>query len=127
MKTKRGKAIDNNHGIYEAVFQSWGLGWNKNASIWYSTGKTPPLNSNLVTRTPGWKPDETFAKMDALCEAEGWEGWSIKDSFRVLNLEEYGFPVLFDSRWLYWEAAGFLPLPAGPGLTHTIVDDAHTL
>jgi len=127
MKTKLDKAINSNHGIYEAVFDSWGIRWNRNESIWYCTEKVPPLNSNLVTRALDWKPDKILAKIDAASKAEGWEGWSIKDSFQTLSLAEYGFAVLLDAQWLYLKAASFFPVQTSLGLTYTIVEGTHAL
>jgi hypothetical protein len=56
MDKKLQRAIDNNHGLYEAIFASHGIRWNKNASSWYCIEKVPPLYSNLVTRSAAWRP-----------------------------------------------------------------------
>ena len=121
MKSKLQKAIDNNHGIYEAVFDSQRIPWTKNDDIWYSISKVPPFNSNLVTRSASWQPEEIFKSIDQASIEEKWKTWSIKDSFNVLDLKPQGFEKLFDAQWLYLEAGKFLPTENTSVLSYVLV------
>lgn len=121
MKSKLEKAIDNNHGIYEAVFDSRQIPWTKTDDIWYSTSKVPPFNSNLVTRSFAWKPEEIFKSIDEESIKNGWESWSIKDSFNVLDLSPHGFVKLFEAQWLYLQSAAFLPVNNRSVLSYIVV------
>lgn len=127
MKDKLRKAIRNNCGLYEAVFSSRGIGFRSTGSVWYSTVETPPLYSNLITLSGGWKPDAVFRGVDHNYEKEGWEKWSIKDSFAALDLSGEGFTRLFDARWLHLEAARFKPAGEGRRLRYEIVKDEGAL
>lgn len=127
MKTKLEKAIDNNHGIYEAVFDSLGIAWTKTESIWYCLQETPPLHSNLVTRIASLKPDEIFQKINDTFQKESWDRWSIKDSFNDLDIHEYGFEVLFGAQWMYLDAKKFTPIPDDLDLTYTVAKSTDEL
>lgn len=105
------KCIDNNHALYQAVFERPGKEYTRNDSIWYSPEKPPPLYSNIVTRSPEWRLDEIFQGIDKRFEAEGWDEWTIKDSFGVLDLRPYGFTKLFDAQWIYLDRSTFKSIP----------------
>lgn len=127
MKDKLQKAIYNNNGLYEAIFSGRNITFDKTASIWYSLEKTPPLYSNFVTVCKDWKPDDVFRRIDLNSKKEAWEEWSIKDSFSVLNLSEYGFAKLFDAQWFYLEAADFTPAKKSGNLSYEIVNSEEIL
>jgi hypothetical protein len=127
MKDKLRKAIRNNCGLYEAVFGSRGIGFRSTDDVWYSTAETPPLYSNLITLSESWKPDDVFRGIDLNYEKEGWEKWSIKDSFAALDLRGAGFKRLFDARWLYLEAARFKPAGEGRRLRYEILNGEDAL
>jgi hypothetical protein len=99
--TKLEKAIRNSEGLYTSVFKAHGIELQRNEEIYYCTEKVPPLNSNICTKSPAWQPDDIFEAVTATAKKEGWESWSIKDSFACLPLEERGFKKLFDAQWLY--------------------------
>lgn len=105
----RRSCFENNHALYQAVFLPKGISFEQNDSIWYSLEKPPPLYSNIVTRSPEWQPDEIFREIDQRFESEGWDEWTIKDSFGVLNLEPYGFTKLFDAQWIYLDQNNIKP------------------
>jgi hypothetical protein len=115
------RAIRNNNDLYEAVFTARALPFHANDSIWYCTEKTPPLYSNLVTRSAEWTPDDIFATIDRRYEEEKWKEWSIKDSFGTLELSSYGFTRLFDAQWIYLEAVRFMPAATKQGLRHEVL------
>jgi len=127
MDKKLQRAIDNNHGLYEAIFASHGIRWNKNASSWYCIEKVPPLYSNLVTRSAAWRPDGIFRSINNSFENEQWENWSIKDSFAALDLGSHDFIKLFDAQWLYLEARQFKPEKKIAGIRHELIKDEDAL
>ena len=121
------KAIRNNYGLYEAIFSYHQIRFNQTGLICYTLKKPPPLYSNLVTVSPAWKPDDVFRNIDSNYEKEQWDKWSIKDSFGVLDLNQYGFRKLFDAQWIYLEAQNFRPLENGESLRYEIVDEESAL
>lgn len=121
MKEKIQKAIRNNNDLYEAILGSKKIRSERTESIWYCLEKTPPLYSNLVTISKKWIPDDIFRSIDLSYENERWDKWSIKDSFAVLDLDEYGFTKLFDARWIYLEAEKFTPREKSAELRFEIV------
>lgn len=127
MKEKLKKAILNNNDLYEAVFGAQSINFNREQSICYCLGKTPPLYSNLVTVSEGWKPDEIFSSIEENFKNENWEEWSIKDSFAALDLHVYGFKNLFDANWFYLEAEHFAASKNASGINYKIVETAENL
>jgi hypothetical protein len=121
MKNKRQKAILNNNDLYKEIFRSQNIESNCTDSIWYCLDKTPPLYSNLVTISEEWKPDDIFRNIDRKYEDEKWEGWSLKDSFGLLDLTAYGFAKLFDAQWVYLEATNFKPESESRNLRYEII------
>ena len=112
MDSKLVKAINNNHGLYQAVFKHHSISLQFNNDVAYTTKKAPPYYSNLVTRCKEWQPDAIFQQIDNTYHQEGWQEWSIKDSFQVLELTTYGFTKLFDAEWMYLERDKFKPSAA---------------
>lgn len=127
MQDKLQKAICNNNELYEAILSSQDIKSHKTDSIWYSLENTPPFYSNLVTVSKEWKPDDVFRNIDFNYEKENWEEWSIKDSFAVLDLTEFGFTKLFDAQWMYLEANDFIATENSGNLHYKIVDNEETL
>lgn len=127
MKDKLQKAIHNNNGLYEAIFSNHHMKFGKTDSIWYSLENAPPLYSNLVTISKNWRPDDIFRSIDLKCEREAWGQWSIKDSYAVLDLGEFGFTKLFDACWIYLEAANFRPAVDSRQLRFEIVNSEEAL
>jgi hypothetical protein len=116
MENKLKIAIQNNNDLYEAVFSQWDIPFQSNDEIWYSFEEVPPLYSNLVTRSPEWRPDATFTKIDNASSARQ-QDWSIKDSFAVLDLSEHGFAKLFEAKWIHLQLSDFRPL----SITHPLI------
>jgi hypothetical protein len=109
MKGKLHQAIRNNIGLYEVIFNSHNIRFHTTDSIWYCLEDTPPLYSNLITLSKDWIPDDIFRRIDLAYEKEKWGEWSIKDSFGVLDLSNYGFTKLFNAQWIVLEAINFTP------------------
>ena len=103
------KCINNNTSLYEAVFRPLGIGHIKTDSIWYTLKQTPPLHSNLITLSPGWRPDRLFHDINFGFISTGWDRWSVKDSFGVLDLTGHRFFKLFDAKWIYLDISKFTP------------------
>lgn len=101
MKNKQKLASNNNLALYQAVFASHNKTLEHNENIYFLPVKTPPLYSNLATRSEDWQPDEIFQQIDELAKEENWDDWSIKDSFQCLDLVKFGFEKLFDAQWIY--------------------------
>jgi hypothetical protein len=127
MQDKLQKAICNNNDLYEAILGSQDINSHKTDSIWYSLEKTPPFYSNLVTVSKEWKPDDVFRKINFNYKRENWEEWTIKDSFAVLDLTEFGFTKLFDAQWMYLESVDFIPTKNSENLHYEIVDKEEIL
>lgn len=127
MKNKRQKAIRNNNDLYKEIFESQNIESSLTDSIWYCLDKTPPLYSNLVTISKEWKPDDIFKNIDRKYEDGKWDEWSVKDSFSLLDLAEYGFAKLFDAQWIYLEAAKFMQESESKNLRYEIVENENDL
>jgi len=52
MDNKLRKAIWNNNGLYEVIFNQHHLSFQATENVWYSLEVAPPLYSNLITRSP---------------------------------------------------------------------------
>jgi hypothetical protein len=122
MLTRLQKCTNNNHALYQAIFSRLGIEFRRDDSTWYCLEQAPPLYSNIVTRSPDWRPDDIFHEIDSRFEKENWHKWSIKDSFGVLDLEPYGFTKLFDAKWMYLQASKFEPVKEKNGFRYEIVD-----
>jgi hypothetical protein len=120
------KCINNNTSLYEAVFRPLGIGHIQTDSIWYTLKQTPPLHSNLITLSPMWRPDRLFHDINFGFISTGWDRWSIKDSFGVLDLTGHRFFKLFDAKWIYLDISKFKPAGSG-GLKYKIVKTAGDL
>jgi hypothetical protein len=120
------KCINNNTAFYEAIFRPLGIGHIKTDSIWYTLQQTPPLYSNLITLSPGWRPDRLFHDINFGFISTGWDRWSIKDSFGVLDLTGHRFFKLFDAKWIYLDISKFTPSGSG-GLKYKLVKTAEGL
>jgi hypothetical protein len=127
VKEKLRKAITNNNDLYRAIFEQYQIKSEKNGFVWYCLEETPPLYSNLVTISENWQPDEIFRQIDFNFEKENWSEWSIKDSFAVLDLTEFGFSKLFDANWIYLESDSFVPIIQTEKLHYEIIEDEQTL
>ncbi len=127
MKDKIQQAIYNNNGLYEAIFANHQIKFKQTDFIRYSLEQTPPLYSNLVTISKDWKPDDIFGNIDIRYENEKWDEWSVKDSFGVLDLSEYGFTKLFEAQWIYLEAEKFKPYGTNGSLHYEIVTTENVL
>lgn len=109
MTSRLQKCINNSNALYEAVFRPLGIGHVKTDSLWYTLEQTPPLYSNIVTLSPDWRPDRLFHDANFGFISTGWDRWSVKDSFGVLDLTGHRFFKLFDAKWMYLDISKFKP------------------
>jgi hypothetical protein len=113
---KKQAVINNNKCLYASVFASHGIPLLENDNMYYSLRKAPPLNSNICTKVPQWRPESIFETIEKTAQEEDWDSWSVKDSFCDLDLAPYGFETLFDAQWLYLQASDFVPAFDKPAL-----------
>lgn len=100
----RASAARNNAEWCDAVCRTHGLEPAFAADAWTSRRRTPPHHPDAVTLRPDVSVDDLLSRIDAS------PGCSIKDSFASLDLQPFGFRVLFEGRWI---ARSGLPSPAG--------------
>ena len=117
------KAIRNNNGLYNAIFDSHGIGHGQNGTAWYSLEEAPSFYSNLVTTSPDWQPDEIFEDIDKKYAGEQWRKWSMKDSFCKINLSRYGLTKLFEAQWIYLSAPEFKPSQTTSSIRYDLIKD----
>lgn len=118
-------AISNNCGLYEAIFSANNLNYFKSDASWYTLEKVPPLYSNLITLSSEWKPDDIFSQINKNHEKNNWGGWSIKDSFGILDLKSLGFRKLFDSAWIFLDRNNFKPVFDNHNLRYEMIKDVN--
>ena len=98
-----GLAAANNASWCDAVCRANGVVAASSEDLWWSSTRTLPLYPDAVTLR------QTVSAEQVVSAIDGSAGASVKDSFACLDLTAYGFFVLFDARWVSWEA---VPLPA---------------
>ena len=84
----------NNAELCDVVCRTHGITGRFDYDAWTSPVRTPPLYPDAVTLIPGGSVTDLLRRLDRSA------GCSIKDSFATLNLEPYGFRVLFDATWI---------------------------
>jgi hypothetical protein len=67
--------------------------------------RTPPGHPDAVTLAPHPSVPELLTRIDTSV------GCSIKDSFASLDMNAYGFQVLFDAQWIVHRAPASSPSP----------------
>ncbi len=122
-KEKLDLAIKNNINLYETIFKSNKVEFTKTRELFYSFRKTPHLHSNIITVSKKWQPELNFKKVDENYRKEKWDEWTIKDSFKELKLEDFGFKKLFDAEWLYLKTDNFLLKKKNTNIFYHIIRD----
>ncbi len=68
---------------------------------WVNAETVPRFYPNVVTLQPGKaEAAEQRETVDLLLKSNLPGRWSVKDSFRTLDLSRQGFEVLFEARWI---------------------------
>ncbi len=110
-------AAGNNADLYEAMFSSQGLGYERLPFAFVGDDQPPPYYSNLTVLSPD-RTDEIVEQIKTLAERfDGAVG--VKDSFCRLDLVTNGFRTLFEASWI-WREAGARPVSHG---WHRIEDE----
>jgi hypothetical protein len=84
---------------YAAIFNLHKIAFEQSAGLWAAHAPPPPLHSAVKTLRPGIEPGRVLA---ALGRA-GAGG--VADSFGDLPLDRSNFKLLFESNWIFREAA----------------------
>ena len=100
------KAARNNALWCDAVCRAQDAPGEFGETLWLNRFGTPPSYPDVVTLAPAEAAAEQIEAIAALVASPRHSGWSVKDSFRCLDLHRLGFSVLFDAEWILW------PLPA---------------
>lgn len=95
-------AARNNAEWCSSVCRSHGIRSSFGATVWRSAGPTPPYYPDVVTLHPD-------AALNDVLPDGGSSGYSIKDSFGVLDLAVHGFGELFTAQWIYRPAGLRVP------------------
>ena len=90
-------AVRNNAAWCDTVCRSHGLTTMYDARFWVTAARPPAFYPDAVTLDPTHLPAEILARIDDT------PGASIKDSFAVLDLNRFGYNVLFDAEWYLLE------------------------
>lgn len=96
-----GAAARNNAEWCDAVCRAHGLPGEFGAGAWSSARRTPPLYPDAVTLTADAEARDVVFRIDVATP-----GCSVKDSFALLDLEPWGFEVLFEAQWIHRPAGG---------------------
>ncbi|WP_371750034.1 hypothetical protein OG302_06770 [Streptomyces sp. NBC_01283] len=89
-------AARNNAEWCDAVCRAHGLPGEFGAGVWSSARRTPPLYPDAATLTAGADARDVVSRIDTASP-----GCSVKDSFADLDLEPWGFEVLFEAQWIH--------------------------
>ncbi|MCX2721512.1 hypothetical protein [Roseibium salinum] len=99
-------AANNNADLYEAVFKSHGVGFERLPYAFVGKDEPPPYYSNLTVQSPD-RADDVLSLLGGL--AARFNGaLGLKDSFCELELHDKGFEVLFEASWI-WREPGNTP------------------
>jgi hypothetical protein len=112
-------AVDNARWC-DAVARAHGIATEFRDDAWTAATRTPPFFPDAVTLRPDAAATELLGRIDASA------GCSIKDSFASLDLEGYGFRVLFEARWIVRQG-GSPPSPDDGGAAWMRVREAAEL
>ncbi|MEV0523768.1 hypothetical protein AB0I66_10095 [Streptomyces sp. NPDC050439] len=115
-----GAAARNNAEWCDAVCRAHGVPGEFGAGVWSSARRTPPLYPDAVSLTPGISAADLVARIDTASP-----GCSVKDSFACLDLEPWGFEVLFEAQWIH-RSAGEAPV-GHPGVSWEPLESADVL
>lgn len=91
----------NNARWCDAVCRAYGHSGRFLLHSWVNAQPVPRFYPNVVTLQPGKAVQaEQRETIDILLKSNLPGRWSVKDSFRTLDLSRQGFEVLFEARWI---------------------------
>jgi len=100
MKDTLLRAAQNNALWCDAVCSAQGAAGEFRETLWLNRFGTPLYYPDVVTLAPAEAAAEQIEAIAALTAASRASGWTVKDSFRCLDLGSLGFTVLFDAEWI---------------------------
>lgn len=103
-------AADNNADLYQAIFESWGLRFARRSYAFVAVDRPPPYYSNLTVLSQN-RTDDVLPLLRRIAD-EGDGSVGLKDSFNELDLQAFGFDILFRASWI-WRGAETAFLPDG--------------
>lgn len=103
-------AASNNADLYEAVFESRALRYERRPFAFIGRDRPPPYYSNLTVLLPNCASQVISELRDAAHRFNGAVGF--KDSFCEFELGGNGFELLFEASWI-WRAAEPIASPKG--------------
>ncbi len=116
-----GAAVRNNAAWCDAMCRAHGIVGELTSQAWTSRTRTPPLYPDATTLDP--RTDERTV----LTGIDSSSGCSIKDSFATLDLEQFGFAVLFDATWIHGSFDESTGDNGDPRVTWSTVDSVPAL
>ena len=113
MNRKSSICVLNSVHWYDAIFRTHGLSGRIADGMWTSLDRPPPYYSNAITVTASDSGTQvaTLRGLGSVLDSP----WSVKDSFRCLDLEPLGLRPLFDADWIWADAPAVADAGAWPG------------
>jgi hypothetical protein len=104
---KRTICVMNNAEWCDAVCRALGVPGNFTPDIWLQPKAGPPYYSNAITlsRTGLAQQYAAIVQLGAALP----EGFSVKDAFDSLDLTNFGFRILFDAQWMWFDQSVVTP------------------
>ena len=96
-------AAMNNAVWCDTVCRAHGLAGEFRDGLWVNKGAVPRFYPNAITLDGPSHAGDHRQCLEALIRDGMPPIWSVKDSFRTLDLEPFGLRILFDAHWLYAE------------------------
>jgi hypothetical protein len=93
----------NNVEWCNVVCRALGVPGNFTPDIWLQPKAGPPYYSNAITLSRTGLPQQ-YAAIVQLGAALP-EGFSVKDAFDSLDLTPFGFRILFDAQWMWFDGS----------------------
>ena len=92
-------AANNNAELYEAMFQAWGLQYERDDFAFVGRDRPPPFFSNLTVLVPGAR-DDIISHLRGLAPRFGGSV-GLKDSFCEFDPQANGLGLLFQASWIW--------------------------
>ena len=99
----RSVCVASNVEWYCAIFRAHGTEFERNSNWWMSRERAPAFHSNFINLTD--ESSGTFIPSIIELHATLDRPWAIKDAYASLDLQPFGFEILFEANWVWREAA----------------------
>jgi hypothetical protein len=107
-------AARNNAIWSDTICREHGIPGEFDDAVWINRHPVPRFYSNVVTLADQRHAATQLARIQGLLASSLPGRWSVKDSFRALDLTALGFELLFEATWL-WRGV----FPTAPPRPHT--------